>query len=439
MNNNTQNNISSASATPLERVAELILAATRTGIFKRAVLSKSTDKAVARATVTPKAIKGGICLQIERMCYADTAEMVDKNRSVPLLAKHENIPLDGDISIDAKEKILNAISGFMQINILSVKSGCDCEYKRAKSGKETLIGESKLRAALNDALADASEKDSPARLPLLGNDREKKRILSGNEEFLKLLGISDANGRVHDKKQPKFRQINRFLEIVRDTEKHLPADTDYELHICDLCCGKSYLSFAVYYYFTEICHRRVVMRGVDMKADVMEECNRIAKKLNMDGLSFVCRDITLYDFGENEDGSRPSEIKPYVDMVVSLHACDTATDMVLSKACEWEARVILSTPCCHHELNRLLDCPELAFISEHSMLRQKLCDAATDALRLKLLEAHGYDVASLELIDPEETPKNILLRGIRKYSPDSQRAKNALREYEEARKFLIRK
>lgn len=427
--------MASASATPLERTAELIVSTARVGIFKRAVLSKSTDKTVARATVTPKVIKGGICLQIERMCYADTAEMVDKNRSAPLQAKHENIPLDGDASTDAKGKILEVIRGFGQINILSNESGCDCEYKRAKSGKETLIGESKLRAAL----ADASEKDAPARLPLLGNDREKKRILSGNEEFLKLLGISDANGRVHDKKQPKFRQINRFLEIVRDTEKHLPADNDYELHICDLCCGKSYLSFAVYYYFTEICRRRVVMCGVDMKADVMEECNRIAQKLNMDGLSFVCRDITLYDFGESEDGSRPPEVKPYVDMVVSLHACDTATDMVLNKACEWGSRVILSTPCCHHELNRLLDCPELSFISEHSMLRQKLCDAATDALRLKLLEAHGYDVASLELIDPEETPKNILLRGVLKYSPDSQRAKNALREYEEARKFLIRK
>lgn len=182
------------------------------------------------------------------------------------------------------------------------------------------------------------------------------------------MGVSDANGRVHDKKQPKFRQINRFLELIRDTESALPATGC--LHICDLCCGKSYLSFAVYHYFTAIRHREVHMVGVDMKADVMDACNDIARDLGMTGLSFLCADISLYESDEP------------VDMVISLHACDTATDLVLGKAIEWKAKVVLSTPCCHHELNRTLNCPELEFIARHSLLRQKLCDAATDALRL---------------------------------------------------------
>ena len=126
-----------------------------------------------------------------------------------------------------------------------------------------------------------------------------------------------------------------------------------------------------------------------------------------------------------------------VHLVISLHACDTATDLVLEKAVEWNADVILSTPCCHHELNHTLNCPALSFIAEHSMLRQKLCDAATDALRLLWLEAHGYDVAALELIDPDETPKNIMLRAILRRTPDQAAMEKALAEYHATRRFLL--
>ena len=207
-------------------------------------------------------------------------------------------------------------------------------------------------------------------------------------------------------------------------ESHLPAEGT--LNIADLCCGKSYLSFAVYHYFTAIRGRSVRMVGVDMKAEVMEECNTIARHLGMDGLSFICGDVTLYEFPENAQ----------VHMVISLHACDIATDIVLNKATEWGAKVILSTPCCHHDLSRRLNSPALSFVAQHSMLKQKLCDAATDALRLKKLEANGYDVTALELIDPEETPKNIMLRGIRRYNPDSPRCKKAAEEYKAAYEFL---
>jgi hypothetical protein len=168
------------------------------------------------------------------------------------------------------------------------------------------------------------------------------------------------------------------------------------------------------------------MSGVDLKADVVEHCNSVARTLGFDGLEFLCGDVGKY------------ECDTHPDLVISLHACDTATDLVLAKAMEWNADVILSTPCCHHELNHTLNCPSLAFIAEHSMLRQKLCDAATDALRLKRLEAHGYSTCALELIDPEETPKNVMLRAIRKknFNPESADARGAMKEYLDVKAFL---
>jgi hypothetical protein len=237
------------------------------------------------------------------------------------------------------------------------------------------------------------------------------------------LDVSDENGRVYDRKQPKFRQINRFLELIRDVEHKLPKG---DIRICDLCCGKSYLSFAVYHYFSNIKGFKVSMTGVDLKSDVVERCNRAAKELSFDGLEFICMDVNLY-----EPTVLPS-------LVISLHACDIATDIVLEKAAEWNADVILSTPCCHHELNHNIDSPELSFITDYSMLRQKLCDAATDALRLCRLEAKGYATAAIELIDPDETPKNVMLRAVRKknFNADSREAYEAKEKYLKAKAFL---
>ena len=263
------------------------------------------------------------------------------------------------------------------------------------------------------------------RVPVAKNDRQKARILSGSEPFLRLLGVSDENGRVYDKKQAKFRQINRFLELIRDCLPHLPKEGT--LRICDLCCGKSYLSFAAYHYFANVLGRTVRMTGVDLKPDVMEFCADAAKKLGFTGLEFRFGDVAAYDAGE------------HVHLVLSLHACDIATDLVLSRAVAFGADVILSTPCCHHELNHNLDCPALGFLSEYSMLRQKFCDAATDALRLKYLEACGYTTCALELIDPEETPKNILLRGVKRkdFDPAGDEAKALWQAYESAKTFLV--
>ena len=241
---------------------------------------------------------------------------------------------------------------------------------------------------------------------------------------MQALGVSDRNGRIHDKKQPKFRQINRFLELIADVRTALPKG---RIRILDLCCGKSYLSFAVYHYFANVLGQTVSMTGVDLKADVIEYCNEVAEKLGFTGLEFLCGDVGAY---QTED--RP-------DLVISLHACDTATDLVLGKALDFGAKVILSTPCCHHELNHTLNCSTLGFIAQHSMLRQKLCDAATDALRLKWLEANGYEVCALELIDPDDTPKNVMLRAIRRADAGSgtEAEKKALAEYQAAKAFLL--
>lgn len=387
--NNTQKNLDLASA---------ILDSAKKQLLKKAVFSKPYDKSVVRSVITLKNIAGKLCMQAETFCSDNKA-------------RHENIFLDENtVSV-----LQNMIVNFAQVNLITTCG--ECEYKSSKSGKETLIGVASLVNKMNA--------DSQNKVQISGNDKKKNYIIDGNAPFLVYLGVSDKNGRVHDKKQSKFRQINKFLENIKDVSAHLPKDD--ELIIYDLCCGKSYLSFAVYHYFVNILGRRVTMVGVDLKSDVIEYCNSVAEALHFDGLRFYCEDIRAHSFAR----------KP--DLVISLHACDTATDVVIEKAIAEDARVILSTPCCHHELNHSIKCPELSFITQHSMLRQKLCDAATDALRLKLLEANGYSVSAVELIDPEETPKNILLRAIKKpQTPaDLLKARSAMTEYEAAKKFLL--
>ena len=384
-----------------EQLAEIVAVAKQKSVLRRVVLSKPLDATRVRAVLTPKRIGGRDVYQVETF-YRDNK------------ARHQNIELD------AREELLEQLALYGQVNVLTTLAGGDCELRRASSGKQTLLRGTRLYRQLLELEA------SDGRTNTDSNDRKKQYILNGGEPFLQALGVSDVNGRVYDKKQSKFRQINRFLELLRDVEQHLPEDGT--IHVCDLCCGKSYLSFAVYHYLTAIKGRRLVMECVDLKPDVVADCSDVAKRLGFDGLRFICGDVGKFE---------PSE-GAHVHLVVSLHACDTATDLVLGKAMEWQSEVVLSTPCCHHELNHTLDCPELACIAEHSMLRQKLCDAATDAMRLLLLEANGYEAKALELIDPEETPKNVMLRAVRKKTVNAQTLADARQRYEEAVRFFIR-
>ena len=381
---------------PLERFCELLTVAATGGTLKKAVLSKPDDPAVQRVTLTLRSIGG------KTVAQAETLRTDNK-------AMHENI------AVDDTARFCEIAAQFGQANLITTVGSC--ELRRSSSGNRTLLGGENLARALQ-------KEDAPV-ISVPQNNRQKQRILNGSEPFLRLLDVSDERGRVYDKKQSKFRQINRFLELIRDCLSYLPQDGT--LRICDLCCGKSYLSFAAYHYFANVLGRRVRMTGVDLKPDVIEYCSTVAQKLHFDGLEFLCGDISKYSTEEK------------VHLVISLHACDTATDLVLTKAVEWDTDVILSTPCCHHELNHTLNCPALSFIAEHSMLRQKLCDAATDALRLKLLESQGYSVSALELIDPEETPKNIMLRALRQpnFDPLSPSAVRLREEYRTAKAFLL--
>ena len=377
--------------------AAIVFAAEKQAI-KKAVFSKSNDKSILKTVLTLKSISGKLCLQAESF-HTDNK------------AKHENIYMDEN----ALPRLCSLIESYAQVNLITTAG--ECEYKFSKSGKITLIGVSNLVNKLNASSVEKAE--------IKGNNQEKNYIIKSDAQFLQYLGVSDKNGRVYDKKQSKYRQINKFVENVRDVYPHLPESG--ELVVYDLCCGKSYLSFAVFHYLKNVMGREVKMYGVDLKADVIEYCNTVARDVGFDTLKFYCGDITKYECAE----------KPH--LVISLHACDIATDIVLDKAIAEDAKVILSTPCCHHELNHTIKCKPLSFVTEHSMLRQKLCDAATDALRLKRLEANNYSCVAVELIDPEETPKNILLRAIKKPNTPAnlKRAKAAEQEYEAAKRFLL--
>lgn len=315
---------------------------------------------------------------------------------------------------DAAEYITKTLGTFRRAD-LNTKCG-SASYMMSSKGKSTLVNNIKSTAVCEKCV-----------VPVTANDREKNHVLTGSERFLTELGISDKHGRVHDKKQSKFRQICRFSEYIIDAEKKLRKDG--ALYVCDLCCGKSYLSFAAYHVLTAICGREVRMSCVDLKLSVIEYCADIAKRVGMDGMEFLCMDIN--DFTPT--------CAP--DLVISLHACDVATDIVIDFAVKHGTEMILSTPCCHHRMNNELDCPTLGFIAQYSILKQKLCTAATDALRLKKLEAEGYKTDATELIDPEDTPKNVMLRAVKRknFKKDSSSAEKLMQEYRETYKFLYGK
>lgn len=386
----------------IQKFASLAQKSAEVKILKKLIFSKSQKSELpAKITGTMMIIGSKPMLQLESVTSTG-------------IISHENIEISS-----VSEKIQNLAENYCQINLITSKG--DSELRQSKKGKTAVIGNLKENSI--------SDTDNEQEIEIKSHNREKNYILSGSEDFLIGLEISDKNGRVHDKKRAKFRQINRFLELVRDIEDKLFCDLgDETLRICDLCCGKSYLSYAVYFYFKEIKKKNVIMTGVDLKKEVIDYCNNLAKKLNFENLTFICSDINEY---QPADGKKPH-------MVISLHACDIATDIVLEKAAEWETDVILSTPCCHHELNHNIECDELKFITEYSMLRQKLCDAATDALRLLRLKARGYDCEALELIDPEDTPKNIMLRAVRRknFDKSSKEAEKLKNEYNKSVIYL---
>ena len=253
----------------------------------------------------------------------------------------------------------------------------------------------------------------------LSHNRTKRYILPEGTPvgFLIDLGVMTKEGKIVRQKYDKYRQINRFLEFVEDILPQLSKER--EQTIIDFGCGKSYLTFAMYYYLKELKGYDIRIIGLDLKEDVIAHCNELKDKYGYGKLSFLVGDIASY-----------TDVDA-VDMVVTLHACDTATDYALAKAVQWGAKVILSVPCCQHEANKMMENELLQPVLQYGILKERMAAIMTDAVRANLLTAKGYDTQILEFIDMEHTPKNLLIRAV--YTgKDSENAAEALKNMEEA-------
>ena len=364
-----------------EIFVETVISSFQREIIKKLVFSRPTSSEVSKISGRLVAHRGRRMLVLEYSLPGNTVS-------------HKNLP-EGEVAATVSE----LLDGYSQANLITTLG--DVEWKISKNGKEALLGADKLK---NKLLGNGESFEKA----IEALDNRKNYILDGSEDFLIALGISDKSGRVHDKKQGKFRQINRFLEVIEDVYRQFPKEGD--LTVYDLCCGKSYLSFAVYYYLTVKKNREVRMLGIDLKRDCINWCSSVAVSLGYNGMTFVTDDVK----------NTPMGVVP--DMVISLHACDIATDIVINRAIELGAGVILSTPCCHRNLTDKIAAKELDFVCEYPHLKNKLAEALTDAIRAARLEASGYSVSAIELVDPDDTPKNTLIRAIKKARTEGELA-----------------
>lgn len=233
------------------------------------------------------------------------------------------------------------------------------------------------------------------------HNRTKNYLINEGDEvpFLVEIGIMDQNYRVLPSKYNKFKQINKFLEFIDDVVEELKKDP--VIRIIDFGCGKSYLTFAMHHYLKEILHLNVSIIGLDLKEEVIEDCSKIVEKYHLDNLTFLTGDIEHYQ-NLNQ-----------VSMVVTLHACDTATDAALAKAIQWGAKVILSVPCCQHEFNSQISSDLFSGILEHGIMKERFSAMLTDVVRSDILQIHGYRTQIIEFIETTHTPKNLLIRAIK--------------------------
>lgn len=282
---------------------------------------------------------------------------------------------------------------FKQLNASC--TGFDFEMKISKKGK----------ILVNKRNNDKSEQQFQ-----ISHNRKKNYIFEEGifVPALYELGVMTAEGKIVASKYDKFKQINRFIECVDDALKN---ENETSLEIIDFGCGKSYLTFVLYYYMTEIKKRDVHIVGLDLKKDVINKCKDIAKKYNYSGLEFICGDIKDY---------KPTKAP---DMVMTLHACDVATDYALYNAIGWNSKYIFSVPCCQHELNSSLKLASLSVMQDYGLIKERFCALATDAMRCKILEYCGYKVDVLEFIDMDNSPKNILIRANKKKSVNEYKKK----------------
>ena len=348
--------------------------------FIRGTISNPRDKeGIIKIRVRPLEKKGELYFQLESFTKTQ--------------AFHENLTAE-----DACRKIAGVMERFGQMQIETV--GEECTVLVSKKGKVTVR---------------RKKRKTEARPADRSHNRKKHYILEEGVPvpFLRDLGVMTEDGKIVRTKTDKFRQINRFLEFIEDILPRL--EKGRELTILDFGCGKSYLTFAMYHYLHELRGYDIRIIGLNLKKDVIDHCGKLAEKYGYDKLTFLVGDIADYDGVDR------------VDMVVTLHACDTATDYALAKAVGWGAEVILSVPCCQHELNAQFaardGCAEvLAPVMDYGLLRERFAALATDGLRAKYLEREGYETQVLEFIDMEHTPKNILLRAVKTGRKDGRAA-----------------
>lgn len=311
---------------------------------------------------------------------------------------------------------VNGWTDFEEHMLLISKKGKVTYKVRKISGRPD-----KSKAAGGCAGTDDSRAAGGCQMPEPHN-RKKNYLIEEGAAVAPLvdMGIFTAEGKVVKSMYDKFRQINRFLEIIEDGVRDYPKE---ELHIIDFGCGKSYLTFVLYYYFTEIKKRRVHIVGLDLKEDVIRNCNAAAAKYGYENLHFEVGDIKGY------------QTDAPVDMVVTLHACDTATDYALFHAVSWGAKLIFSVPCCQHELNGQVATEEYSLFTRYGIVKERFSALATDAIRANLLAYCGYKTQILEFVDFAHTPKNLLIRAVKKGGivPMAVR-NNYLREAERAMK-----
>ena len=311
---------------------------------------------------------------------------------------HENIKCE-----ELTSKLLEYIEGnYKQVSAWSNEATFD--MKISKKGK-IFLGK---KSSNNEKLANKS------------HNREKNYILKEGMIIQPLidLGVFTKDGKVVNSKYDKYKQINRFVEIIDDEIKK----NDYkELTILDFGCGKSYLTFVLYYYFVEIKKINVKMVGLDLKEDVIKKCNDIAKRYKYDNLHFELGDINGFKYNNK------------VDMVITLHACDVATDYALYNAIKWNSKMIFSVPCCQHEFNHQMKTEEFSILTKYGIIQERVAALMTDSVRANILEAMGYKTQLLEFIDISHSPKNILIRAS-KGNVSTAKRKEALQEVDKLNK-----